>query len=45
MEGLDALKISEEKKRYIVDLLNPMLEETRRQQRQTLQKIEADLKR
>jgi len=27
MEGLDALKISEEKKKYIVDLLNPVLEE------------------
>jgi len=27
MDGLDAMKISEEKKRYIVDLLNPMLEE------------------
>jgi len=27
MEGLDAMKISEEKKKYIVDLLNPMLEE------------------
>jgi len=27
MEGLDALKISEEKKRYILDLLNPVLEE------------------
>ena len=26
-------------------IFNPMLEETRRQQRQTLQKIEADLKR
>jgi cAMP-dependent protein kinase regulator len=27
MEGLDAMKISDEKKKYIVDLLNPMLEE------------------
>mmetsp|Transcript_102016 Transcript_102016/g.195829 ORF Transcript_102016/g.195829 Transcript_102016/m.195829 type:complete len:403 (-) Transcript_102016:167-1375(-) len=27
MDGLDAMKISEEKKKYIVDLLNPMLEE------------------
>lgn len=27
MEGLDALKISEEKKKYIVDNLNPLLEE------------------
>jgi cAMP-dependent protein kinase regulator len=27
MEGLDALKISEEKKKYIVDSLNPLLEE------------------
>lgn len=27
MEGLDALKISEDKKKYIVDLLNPVLEE------------------
>eukprot|EP00927_Polykrikos_kofoidii_P025218 TRINITY_DN226_c1_g1_i1.p1 TRINITY_DN226_c1_g1~~TRINITY_DN226_c1_g1_i1.p1 ORF type:complete len:404 (-),score=109.26 TRINITY_DN226_c1_g1_i1:181-1392(-) len=27
MEGLDALKITEEKKKYIVDLLNPVLEE------------------
>lgn len=27
MEGLDAMKISEEKKKYIVELLNPMLEE------------------
>jgi cAMP-dependent protein kinase regulator len=27
MEGLDALKISEAKKKYIVDLLNPVLEE------------------
>jgi len=27
MDGLDALKISEEKKKYIVDLLNPVLEE------------------
>jgi len=27
MEGLDALKISEEKKKYILDLLNPVLEE------------------
>jgi len=26
MEGLDAMKISEEKKKYIVELLNPMLE-------------------
>lgn len=27
MDGLDALKISEEKKKYIVDTLNPVLEE------------------
>merc|ERR1719482_87361 len=27
MEGLDAMKISEEKKKYITELLNPMLEE------------------
>jgi len=27
MDGLDALKISEDKKRYIIDLLNPVLEE------------------
>jgi len=27
MDGLDALKISEDKKKYIVDLLNPVLEE------------------
>lgn len=27
MDGLDALKISDEKKRYIVELLNPLLEE------------------
>ncbi|CAE8592289.1 unnamed protein product, partial [Polarella glacialis] len=27
MEGLDALKISEEKKKYIIELLNPVLEE------------------
>lgn len=27
MEGLDALKISEDKKRYIIELLNPVLEE------------------
>jgi cAMP-dependent protein kinase regulator len=27
MEGLDALKISEEKKKYIVEMLNPVLEE------------------
>jgi cAMP-dependent protein kinase regulator len=27
MEGLDALRISEEKKKYIIDLLNPVLEE------------------
>uniref|UniRef100_A0A7S2JF33 Cyclic nucleotide-binding domain-containing protein n=1 Tax=Zooxanthella nutricula TaxID=1333877 RepID=A0A7S2JF33_9DINO len=27
MEGLDSLKISEEKKKYIVELLNPVLEE------------------
>jgi len=27
MEGLDAMKISEEKKKYIVDTLNPVLEE------------------
>jgi cAMP-dependent protein kinase regulator len=27
MEGLDALKISEDKKKYIVEMLNPLLEE------------------